>query len=471
MEPSLPADLAAERAVLGAILLEPEAILAVRWLQPSDFSLERYSWIYEAASACAAERIPPDIVTVSDRLRRHDRLEAIGGITGLGELVESVPTAVYVEHYARIVHAASVRRALIERLGQAAAAAYDQSIAVEEALAASQRIAHEVLVHWASGHELRSQTAPELAAKQLLPVDWIIRELISVGFGYLAAKPGMGKSWLLLQWAIAVAAGGYVFGDIKVAPATVLFFALEDSEQSLAERLRILTKLYGTMPERLHLYHMESGPNGTPPLRRIDEGGLLQLEHELQRHEGVKLIILDTLTCLAPMVKGRGNPYLEDYTAYLPLRDFAQRHGIALLGSWHYNKAGSPDPMELLSGSMGLPAIAINRIGIVRERGEAEATLHSFSKRGREIEWRLRFDAETCQWLRLGDAQIVKLSEEREAILSLLEENGAARPRDVARLLDQPYPNVIQLLRRMLKDGQVVKDEAGRYGLPETEKQ
>jgi replicative DNA helicase len=115
MEPSLPADLVAERAVLGAILLEPEAILAVRWLQPSDFSLERYSWIYEAASECAADRVPPDIITISDRLRRHDRLDAVGGIAGLGELLESVPTAVYVEHYARIVHAASVRRALNER--------------------------------------------------------------------------------------------------------------------------------------------------------------------------------------------------------------------------------------------------------------------------------------------------------------------------------------------------------------------
>ena len=466
MEPALPTDLTAERAVLGAILMEPEAILAVRWLQTSDFSIERYGWIYEAACECAAERVPPDLVTISDRLRRRARLDIIGGLSGLSELVESVPTAVYIEHYARIVHAASVRRSLIEQLGQAAAVAYDLTITLEEALAASQRVAHDILIHWASGHELRSQTAPELATKQLPPVAWVIRELVSEGFGYLAAKPAMGKSWLLLQWAIAVASGGHVFGDLKVEPASVLFFALEDSEQSLAERLRILEKLYGPLPARLHLYHMESGPNGTPPLRRIDEGGLLQLEYELQRHEGVKLVVLDTLTCLAPTTKGRGNPYLEDYSAYLPLRDFAQRHGIALLGSWHYNKAGSPDPMELLSGSMGLPAIAINRIGIVRERGEDEAMLHSFSKRGREIAWPLRFDVDTCQWLR-DDQKESKLSEERLAILELILKQKALRPRDLAQLLNKPYQNTIQLLRRMVKDGQLVKDEAGHYGQPE----
>ncbi|MFV9505358.1 MAG: AAA family ATPase [Oscillochloridaceae bacterium umkhey_bin13] len=97
----------------------------------------------------------------------------------------------------------------------------------------------------------------------------------------MGARGSLGKSRLLLQWALAVASGQAVFDKISVDAAHVLFFALEDTEQSLAERLRILKPYYETMPDRLHLYHMESGPNGTPPLRRIDEGGLLQVVRNL----------------------------------------------------------------------------------------------------------------------------------------------------------------------------------------------
>ena len=84
---TVPCDLAAERAVLGAILLERDAILAVSdTLQPDDFYLEKHALVYEAQLVCLSRRTPPDLTTVAAELRRNERLDLIGGLAFLGEL-------------------------------------------------------------------------------------------------------------------------------------------------------------------------------------------------------------------------------------------------------------------------------------------------------------------------------------------------------------------------------------------------
>lgn len=103
-ERTVPFDLHAERAVLGAILLERDAILAVSdQLQPADFYLEKHALVYEAMLACLARRTPPDLTTVAGELRRNEQLDLIGGLAELGELVAAVPTAVHVGSYAELV--------------------------------------------------------------------------------------------------------------------------------------------------------------------------------------------------------------------------------------------------------------------------------------------------------------------------------------------------------------------------------
>ena len=156
MDRNVPFDLQAERATLGAILLDREAIIAVApRLAPEHFYLEKHGWIYEAAMACYGRRVPPDIATLSDELRRRERLEPVGGIAFLGELVAEVPTAVHVEYYAEIVEHAAVRRRLIETGGKIAAMGYaeqeDLSVTLDQAEAelfsVSQRRSDQDFVH------------------------------------------------------------------------------------------------------------------------------------------------------------------------------------------------------------------------------------------------------------------------------------------------------------------------------------
>jgi replicative DNA helicase len=96
MDRAVPFDLQAERATLGAILLDRDAIIAVApWLPPEQFYLEKHAMVYEAMLACYNRREPPDLATVAGELRRQERLDLVGGIAFLAEIVAEVPTAVH----------------------------------------------------------------------------------------------------------------------------------------------------------------------------------------------------------------------------------------------------------------------------------------------------------------------------------------------------------------------------------------
>lgn len=133
--PELPHNLEAEKATLGSILLNREAIVAVApWLIPEFFYMERHAQIYEAMLACYNARIPPDTRTVSEELRRRNRLEPIGGVAYLSDLVDGVPTSYHVEYYARIIERTALLRKLISAGGKIAALGYNEQEELEDTL-------------------------------------------------------------------------------------------------------------------------------------------------------------------------------------------------------------------------------------------------------------------------------------------------------------------------------------------------
>src|SRR5262245_36543405 len=121
-ERSLPADLDAERATLGSITLNRDAIIPIAsWLKSEHFYLEKHHWIYAAARTCYDRGEPPDERTIGAELARRGQLDAVGGYPYLADLSDAVPTSYHVEHYARIVHRCAINRALIVVGGRIAA--------------------------------------------------------------------------------------------------------------------------------------------------------------------------------------------------------------------------------------------------------------------------------------------------------------------------------------------------------------
>src|SRR5262245_10961863 len=83
-------------------------------------------------------------------------------------------------------------------------------------------------------------SAAQLQSMRFPPISWVVRPYIAEGVTILAGKPKLGKSWLALDWAIAVARGGFAMGEIECAVGDVLYLALEDNQRRLQGRIKKL---------------------------------------------------------------------------------------------------------------------------------------------------------------------------------------------------------------------------------------
>ncbi|MGD9029463.1 MAG: replicative DNA helicase [Anaerolineae bacterium] len=129
----VPHNVEAEEAVLGSLLIDPEALFRVSpFLSADDFYLQRNGWIYEAILSLHERREPIDFVTLCDDLERQDRLEQIGGAAYVTHLINAVPSAIHVEAYGHIVEQAAIRRRLINAASRIAQLAYQEHEDVDQ---------------------------------------------------------------------------------------------------------------------------------------------------------------------------------------------------------------------------------------------------------------------------------------------------------------------------------------------------
>ncbi len=137
----LPRNIEAEEAVLGSLLIDPDAIIRVAtFLQPDDFYVQRDGWIYAAIRDLHERREPADLVTLTDELERQGRLAEIGGAAFLTGLINATPTSIHVEYYARIVERTAILRRLIDAAGQIARLAYEDADDVDEVVDRAESI-------------------------------------------------------------------------------------------------------------------------------------------------------------------------------------------------------------------------------------------------------------------------------------------------------------------------------------------
>jgi replicative DNA helicase len=132
---SLPANVEAERSILGAILLDNFAYnQAAEHLRTEDFSLDSHRRIYSRMVDLAESSRPIDMITLIEELDRHKDLQAIGDVAYVSSLVEGVPDRPSIEHYVKIVRDKALLRGLISAANTAIARAADQSDAAEDVL-------------------------------------------------------------------------------------------------------------------------------------------------------------------------------------------------------------------------------------------------------------------------------------------------------------------------------------------------
>lgn len=237
---------------------------------------------------------------------------------------------------------------------------------------------------------LNLYTMQTLFEQPLEPVDFIVEGLLAPGLYILGGSPKVGKSWLALQLCLAVCGGTSFLGRVTHR-SEVLYLALEDGPQRLHSRALRLTQ---TAPSGLYLCGQ-----ALP----IGQGLEQQLEHTLDEHPDIRLVILDTLQKVR-CVTGGGMSYGSDYQDAAALKSIADHYHVCLLAIHHLRKLPDEDPFNRLSGTNGLTGAADGTLILVRpKRQENMAVLTATGRDIEDQEETLEFD--DCRWNRTTDPE------------------------------------------------------------------
>lgn len=218
-----PHSLEAEEALLGSLLIDPDAIFDITvFLRPDAFYRNQNKWVYDAILSLSDRREPLDLITLTEELRRREQLEEIGGEAYIISLINAVPTAINAVSYGRLIEAASIRRKMIGAASSIANLAYDEAEDINIVIDRAEQTLFSI--------------SEQRTTRDLLPVKQIAREylerieklrergddIIGVPTGFtdldrllgglnksdlliLAARPGMGKTALQISLALTAA--------------------------------------------------------------------------------------------------------------------------------------------------------------------------------------------------------------------------------------------------------------------------
>lgn len=296
-----------------------------------------------------------------------------------------------------------------------------------------------------------------IMAAEFAPIRWTVPDYLPEGFSVLAGRQKLGKTWLAIDWALAVATGGIAMGTIPVEAGNVLYIDMENGQRRIQRRIHALYPPGMKMPDLSLLEWVTDAP-------ALDKGFIDALDDWRTSVDNPRLVVIDVLQRIKPAGNAARNSYENDYVAWAPLQAWAMKHGIAVVGLHHTRKGGADDPLEALSGSNGLSACADTTL--VLDRDSSGITLFV---RGRDVEEResaLLFNAGS--WTMTGDAAEVRRTDERSMILEVLRDADAPMsPGELASATGMPRNNTDQLLFKMGKAGEVLKCGRGRYVHPE----
>lgn len=238
----------AERTVLGALLLDPDAIIKVSdFLKPEDFFDPAHRQIFDVMFQLYNSHVPIDFITVTNKLADNQAIQAIGGSAYLADLAAAVPTSSHIYQYGQIVKAKAVHRNIIEAGRKITGFGYEVDRPIPELLDEVEKTVFQItntflkekFVHIRDILDDRYEKFAELHASD----DSTLIKGVPSGFAgldaklsafqpsdliILAARPSMGKTALALNIATNAA--------IKYGK-TVGVFSLEMSKEQLVDRL------------------------------------------------------------------------------------------------------------------------------------------------------------------------------------------------------------------------------------------
>ena len=361
-----PQNLEAEQAVLGSMLLEADALSSAAELLEADvFYKDAHRKIFSSILALYKRNVSVDLVTLTDELRKADRLDDVGGATYLATLTSIVPTAANVDHYCRIVREKFVLRALITAGTRIVGECYEEADQPELLLDKAEQRIFEI-----ASKKLRQEamSMKELIKGSIETIDLLYQRKgtltgIPTGFERLdellaglqpsdliivAGRPAMGKSSFALS--LAEHAGLRVKTPVAI-------FSLEMSKEQLSQRMLCSHARINAHNVRTGMLSTSDWPKLTQAAGKLSEApifiddtaGVTILElrakaRRLKARHGISLLILDYLQLMQE-----------------PSRSENRQQEISMISR----------SLKALARELNIPIIAVSQLSRAPERRES----------------------------------------------------------------------------------------------------
>jgi len=279
----------------------------------------------------------------------------------------------------------------------------------------------------------------------------VISDLLFCGVTLFAGRPKVGKSWLTLHLAIAVATGESLWGKLAIErPGRVVYCALEEPQSRTSARLKKVTRAIPAL-QNLHFIYR---------LKPLLGAGAADLDEYLNANPA-SLVIIDTLSSIV-QANGKRDVFRSDYNEVNLLRQLAEKHKTAIVVVTHLRKMGADSVVDAVAGTTGLTA-ACDAIWGLKRPYSGESLLEVTGREMEEKTYALRFETtdEQFGWNLVGEGAEHRLSEERRDIITLLRDEAPLQPARIALMLRKNANTTRVLLQKMAQKGDIVKTKNG----------
>ena len=363
-----------ERAVIGAMMLNADAIMVCSELLTSDeFYQQQYGIIFDALVEMYKDGVGADLVTLQNKLREKEVTPELYSVEYLGELLASVPTSANVKFYAEIVHEKAVLRRLIRVSEQVTKDCYMDSQPLEDILEDTEKSVFDV-IQQRGGSEfepirdvvLRTLDSIEKAAKQkgnITGLETGFRDLDAKTAGLqksdlilIAARPAMGKTAFVLNIAEYVALH---------SNSTIALFSLEMSKEQLVKRMLAMNSMVDSQKIRTGDLEDDDWDKLVGSVRKIgnsnlvidDTSGITASElrskcRKLKIEQGLDLVIIDYLQLMTGAGKRKSDSRQQEISDISrSLKVMARELNVPVIALSQLSRAveSRPDKRPMLS--------------------------------------------------------------------------------------------------------------------------
>jgi len=388
-----PQALELEEAVLGAIMLEKDAIISViDILRPESFYKDIHRIIYEAVLDLSKRLEPIDLLTVTEELKKKDKLDAVGGPYFLTQLTSKVASAAHIEFHSRIIAQKFIQRELIRVSTQIQEKAFDSSIDVDDLLDFSESQLFEVAFGNIKKETQKIDAVIDLAIKRIEEISGRAEGLSGVPSGFtkldritsgwqpsdlviIAARPSMGKTALMLSMARNMA--------IEHNRA-VAIFSLEMSSIQLVNRMIVSEtgipadkirngnlKKYEWEQLEIQLKNLVDAPVFIDDTPAISVFELRAKARRLKIQYDIQLLVVDYLQLMSGPPEAQGNREQEVSSISRSLKAIAKELDIPIIALSQLNRS-----VELRSGDKRPQLSDLRESGAIEQDADLVVFIH-----------------------------------------------------------------------------------------------